>query len=120
MALRIERKKDNRAGKCILHRIADIPGGVTVSTANLSGVVLKEGTPIGKGENGMYSVCKTAVLQEANSTKLTVKGVHHFKVGGNRGKQDDESGSGGCRWVEYGCESRRKPVCRRLGSCGCS
>lgn len=81
MALRIERKKDNRAGKCILHRIADIPGGVTVSTANLSGVVLKEGTPIGKGENGMYSVCKTAVLQEANSTKLTVKGVHHFKVG---------------------------------------
>lgn len=81
MALRIERKKDNRAGKCILHRIADIPGGVTVSTANLSGVVLKEGTPIGKGENGMYSVCKTAVLQEANGTKLTVKGVHHFKVG---------------------------------------
>ena len=81
MALRIEKRKDNRAGKCVLHRIADIPGGVTVSTANLSGSVLKEGTPIGKGENGLYSVCKTAVLHEANGMKLTVKGVHHFKVG---------------------------------------
>lgn len=79
--LRIERKKNDRAGKCILHRIADIPGGVTVSTKSLGGNVLVEGTPIGKSINGIYAVCKTAVLTEFIDTKLTVKAGHHFKVG---------------------------------------
>lgn len=84
MALRIERKKDNRVVKCILHRIADIPEGVTISVANLGGTALLEGTPIGKGSNGMFAVCKTAkVLTEVNATGTSyeVAKGHHFKIG---------------------------------------
>ena len=54
MSLVIKRAKDNRVVKCVLHRIADIPGGVTVSIASLGGSALFEGTPLGVGKNGMY------------------------------------------------------------------
>lgn len=84
MSLTIKRKKDNRVVKCILHRVADIPGGVTVQVANLGGSALFEGTPLGKGSNGLYVVCKTAqVITEANGTATTyeVAKGHHFKVG---------------------------------------
>ena len=70
--------------KCILHRIADIPGGVTVKTANLGGTALFEGTPIGKGKDGVFEVCKTAQIvtkAEANATTYEVAKGHHFKVG---------------------------------------
>ncbi len=86
MALRIKRQKDTRARKCILHRVADIPGGVTVKTANLGGRVLMEGTPIGVGSDGLYEVCKSVkVLTEANATAVTyeVEKGHHFQVGDN-------------------------------------
>lgn len=82
--LKIDRRKDNRIVKCILHRVADIPGGVTVSVANLGGSALFEGTPIGVGANGMYTVCKTAQVitqAEANATTYEVAKGHHFKVG---------------------------------------
>lgn len=84
MSLTIKRKKDNRVVKCILHRVADIPGGVTVQVANLGGSALFEGTPLGKGSNGLYVVCKTAqVITEANASATTyeVAKGHHFKVG---------------------------------------
>ena len=72
MSLTIKRAKDNRVVKCILHRIADIPGGVTVSVANLGGSSLFEGTPIGKGKNGAFEVCKTAqVITEADAAAKT-------------------------------------------------
>ena len=70
--------------KCILHRIADIPGGVTVKTANLGGTALFEGTPIGKGKDGVFEVCKTAqVITQADASAKTydVAKGHHFKVG---------------------------------------
>lgn len=84
MSLTIKRAKDNRVVKCILHRIADIPGGVTVKTANLGGTALFEGTPIGKGKDGVFEVCKTAQIvtkAEANATAYEVAKGHHFKVG---------------------------------------
>lgn len=84
MSLVIKRQKDSRVVKCVLHRTADIPGGVTVSVANLGGTAVLEGTPLGKGTNGLYVVCKTAqVVTEANSTatKYEVAKGHHFKVG---------------------------------------
>lgn len=84
MPLKIDRKKDNRVVKCILHRVADIPGGVTVSVANLGGKALFEGTPIGVGANGMYSVCKTAQIvttASATATSYEVAKGHHFNVG---------------------------------------
>jgi hypothetical protein len=84
MALTIKRKKDNRVVKCVLHRIADLPGGVTLSVADLGGSALFEGTPIGKGSDGLYAVCKTAQIITAatnNATTYEVAKGHHFKVG---------------------------------------
>ena len=84
MLLTIKRAKDNRVVKCILDRIADIPGGVTVKTANLGGTALFEGTPIGKGKDGVFEVCKTAQIvtkAEENATTYEVAKGHHFKVG---------------------------------------
>lgn len=82
--LTITRKKDNRIVKCILHRVADIPGGVTVKVADLGGSALFEGTPLGKGANGLFQVVKTAqIITEAadNATTYDVAKGHHFKVG---------------------------------------
>lgn len=84
MSLTIKRKKDNRVVKCVLHRVADIPGGVTVSVANLGGSVLFEGTPLAVGENGLFVVVKTAQIVTAATATATTYEVakgHHFKVG---------------------------------------
>ncbi|MBR8725530.1 hypothetical protein [Bacteroides pyogenes] len=84
MSLTIKRKKDNRVVKCILHRVADIPGGVTISVANLGGSALLEGTPLGVGTDGLFVVCKTAQVitkAEANAVAYEVAKGHHFKVG---------------------------------------
>lgn len=84
MSLTIKRKKDNRVVKCILHRVADIPGGVAVSIANLGGSALFEGTPLAVGSDGLYVVVKTAqIVATANATATTyeVAKGHHFKVG---------------------------------------
>lgn len=84
MGLTIKRKKDNRVVKCILHRVADIPGGVTVSVANLGGSALFEGTPLAVGTDGMFVVVKTAqIVSGATETATTyeVAKGHHFKVG---------------------------------------
>lgn len=83
--MKIQRKKGNRAFISVLHRVADIPGGVTVETATLGGNTLYEGTPIGRGSNGLFAVCKTArVLTEATAeaTTYAVAKGHHFVVGG--------------------------------------
>lgn len=84
MTMQVKRKKDNRVVKCILHRIADIPGGVSVATANLGGKALFEGTPVGKGANGLYSVVKTAQIlaaATASAKSYNVAKGHHFIVG---------------------------------------
>jgi len=93
MALSIKRQKDNRVVKCVQHRVADIPGGVTVSVAELGGAALFEGTPIGKGADGIYQVCKTAqilIAAAANATTYEVAKGHHFKVGDRFATEDCE------------------------------
>lgn len=82
--LTITRKSDNRIVKCILHRVADIPGGVTVKVAEMGGSALYEGTPLAKGADGLYRVVKTAqIITEAtaDATQYDVAKGHHFKVG---------------------------------------
>lgn len=84
MGIQIQRKKDKRVVKAFTHKLADIPGGVTVSAADLTQAVLYEGTPIGKDANGLYHVVKVAVVAaqaEASATTYTVKKGHNFKVG---------------------------------------
>lgn len=82
--LTIKRKSDSRVVKCILHRTADIPGGVTINVANLGGSAILEGTPIAKGSNGLFEVVKTAqVVTNAaqGATTIEVAKGHHFVVG---------------------------------------
>jgi len=84
MALRIKRQNDTRQVGCIMHRVADIPGGVTIDISTLGGSILLEGTPIAVGTSGKYNVAKTAkmVTQAANNaTTYEVAKGHHFKVG---------------------------------------
>lgn len=82
--LQVKRQKDKRVIKSILHRIADIPGGVTINTSELGGKSLFEGTPIGPGSDGMYHVQKTALIvttANATATDYEVAKGHHFKTG---------------------------------------
>jgi hypothetical protein len=84
MALQVKRKSDTRVVKCILHRVADIPGGVTVISTNLGGSALFEGTPIGKASDGLYQVHKTAQIvtaADATAVSYEVAKGHHFQVG---------------------------------------
>ena len=82
--LKIEKKQDKRVVRAFTHKLADIPNGITVSAADLTQKVLHEGTPVGKGENGLYHVVKVAVLSaDATNaaTVYTVKKGHNFKTG---------------------------------------
>ena len=82
----ITRKSDSRIARAFVHKLADIPNGVTVAAADLvDGGILPEGAIIGKATaTGVYHLIKTATLA-ANATNsattYTVKKGHHFKVG---------------------------------------
>jgi hypothetical protein len=84
MALKITRSSDSRVVKAILHRIADVPGGVTVSVADLGGSALKEGTPLAYASaDGLYHVTKTAKIVTAaliDAVTYDVEKGSHFKV----------------------------------------
>lgn len=83
--MRIQKKKDERTVHACTHNLADIPNGVTVSTADLiPGVPLFEGTPLGKDAAGIYHAVKTAKVTEVATNTATAYKVakgHHFKVG---------------------------------------
>lgn len=91
MALNIKRSADERVIKAIVHRVADISGGVTVSVADLGGLALKEGTPLAYvAADAMYHVCKTAVIVTAatdSAVDYEVEKGHHFKVGDRFGTE---------------------------------
>lgn len=82
--LKVSRQDDQRVIKSILHRIADIPDGVTVCTADLGGNALKESTPLARGSDGLHHVIKTVEIvtnAAADATAYEVAKGHHFKVG---------------------------------------
>ena len=85
MGLTIKRKEDKRVVHACTHNLADIPNGVTVKSAELvSGSILKEGTAIGMGSDGLYHVEKTALVVEnvaASGTSVKIAKGSHFKVG---------------------------------------
>lgn len=88
--LKIDRKSDSRVIKAIVHRLADIPGGVTVSVADLGGDCILEATPLYIGANGKYNVVKTGQVVTAYSsgTSLQIAKGHHFKVGDKIAPED--------------------------------
>lgn len=83
--LKIERSQDSRVIKAIVHRVADVPGGVTVKVAELGGASLVEGTPMAyAAADGMYHVCKTALIVSNAANDAVAYDVakgHHFKIG---------------------------------------
>lgn len=85
MSLQITKSKDVRFAKAFAHKVADIPGGVTIATAELGGTAIKAGTPISAPDaNGLCHVVKTATVvtnAASDSTKIEVAKGSHFKVG---------------------------------------
>ena len=83
--LQIKKQKDERSIRAFTHKIADIPGGVTVATADFAGKILHEGAALGKDAvTGLYHIVKVAKLTANaanNAVAYTVKKGHDFKVG---------------------------------------
>lgn len=84
MSLIIKKQRDKRVIRAFTHKLADIPGGVTIATKDFTTKVLQEGTPVGKDNDGLYHIVKVGTLTAAVNTTATeypVKKDHNFKVG---------------------------------------
>ena len=84
MSLTIKRQNEKRIASAFSHKLADIPNGVTVAGQDLTQPVLYEGSVIGKDENGLYHVIKTAkvaVAADSAATTITVHKGHNFRQG---------------------------------------
>lgn len=86
MAFTIKTKADNRYVHSLIQNLADVPGGVTICTADLiPGSVLMEGTVVSTVDGaGMVHVLKSAAVYEAasaNATEIKVAKGSQFKVG---------------------------------------
>lgn len=63
MAMTVKRRKDTKRPSVFLKKIADIPGGVCISTQGLEGVdFLPEGTPISRPIDGICYVIKAGSI----------------------------------------------------------
>lgn len=70
----VQRRKDNRTPRVIMHRVADIRGGVSVKTSELGGDYLREGAVLSAPENGICHVVKIAsVVEKVEAAGTTVK-----------------------------------------------
>ena len=79
----VHRRKDTRTPRVLMHKIADIRGGVSVNTSELGGDYLKEGSVLSAPVDGISHVVKVAeVVAEVAATAKTikVKKGHNFKV----------------------------------------
>lgn len=80
----VQRRKDTRTPRVLMHKIADIRGGVSVNTAELGGDYLREGAVLSAPVDGICHVVKTAVVVaavEADDTTIKVGKFSNFKVG---------------------------------------
>lgn len=81
----VNKRKDSALAKSpIVHKIADIRGGVTVDVSELTQDYLPAGTPISKPVSGVCHVVKYAILQANAANDATVLKVlkgHNLKVG---------------------------------------
>lgn len=82
MGMTVQRRKDVRTTRVFMHKIADVRGGVSVSTAELGSDYLPEGAVLSAPVKGICYVVKTAVLAAQLSdteTEVKVKKGHQFK-----------------------------------------
>lgn len=84
MGMTVNRRKDTKTPRVVMHRVADIRGGVNVNTTELGGDYLKEGVVLSAPIDGICHVVKIAdVVAEVGATEKTVKVKkgHNFKAG---------------------------------------
>lgn len=84
MAMTVKRMKDTRVAKVFVHKLADVRGGVSVVTTELSGDYLPEGAVVSAPIDGKSHIVKFAKVVEdvaASGTSIKVAKNHHFKVG---------------------------------------
>lgn len=85
MAMTVKRRKDTKRPSVFLKKIADIPGGVCISTQGLEGVdFLPEGTPITRPINGICYVIKHGGVggySGANNKLWITDDIYNVQVG---------------------------------------
>lgn len=81
----VQRRKEDATPRVIMHRVADIRGGVAVAASELGGNYLVEGALLSAPDaKGLCHVVKTAKLAaevKASETSLKVEKGHNFAVG---------------------------------------
>ena len=81
----VKRRKDTRTPRVIMHRIADIRGGVSVKVSELGGDFIQEGAVLSKAdEKGICHVVKIAQVTAevgASDKTIKVKKGHNFVKG---------------------------------------
>lgn len=80
----VKKRRDDQTPRYVLHKVADVRGGVSVAASELGGNFLREGAILSAPVNGITHVIKTAeVVAEVAATDTTIKvsKFHNFKVG---------------------------------------
>ena len=83
MSMTVKRRRDDNFPRAVVHKVADIRGGVSVDTKELGGDILLEGTPLSAPENGVCHAVKIArVVGDVGATEKSVKIAkgHNFRV----------------------------------------
>nr|DAR10741.1 MAG TPA: Head fiber protein [Caudoviricetes sp.] len=74
MAMTVKRRRDDNLPRIVVHKVADIRGGVSVDTKELGGDVLLEGTPLSAPVNGVCHAVKIArVVGDVGATEMSIK-----------------------------------------------
>ncbi len=80
----VKKRRDDLTPRYVIHKVADVRGGVSVATSELGGNYLREGAVLGAPIEGVTHVVKTGeVVAEAAAADTTIKvsKFHNFKVG---------------------------------------
>lgn len=80
----VKRRRDDRTPRVLMHRVADVRGGVSVNVTELGGDYLREGAVLSAPVDGICHVVKVvqvAAAVEAAATTVKVSKFHNFKVG---------------------------------------
>ena len=80
----VKRRKDTQTPRVLMHKLADIRGGVSVNVTELGGDFLPEGAVLSAPIDGICHVVKIAKLtEEAGSSDTTIKVAkgHNLLVG---------------------------------------
>lgn len=84
MTMTVRRRKDTATPRVLLHKVADVRGGVSVATSELGGDYLPEGAVLSAAADGICHLVKVArVTAEVGATDTAIKvaKMHNFKVG---------------------------------------